>query len=112
VIDWENCSLADPSQELALVLFEFGLASAERTHVLYEAYLDAGGPGRIERRGNFSMLIAQVGHIGEDACLRWLDPTGSEAEREQQVTRAEEFIAMPFTRTAIDELLDAVSDPW
>ena len=30
VIDWENCGLADPSQELALVLFEFGLGSPER----------------------------------------------------------------------------------
>ena len=81
VIDWENCGLADPSQELALVLFEFGLGNPERARALYGAYLDAGGPGRIDRRGNFSMLIAQLGHIGEDACERWLDPGESEAER-------------------------------
>jgi fructosamine-3-kinase len=110
VIDWENCGLADPSQELALVLFEFGLGSAERAYALYHAYREAGGPGRLDRRGNFSMLIAQLGHIGENACLRWLDPTESEIERERQVTRAEEFMALPLTRKAVDELLDAISD--
>jgi thiamine kinase-like enzyme len=109
VIDWEDCGLADPSQELALVLFEFGLGSAERARSLYEAYLESGGPGRIDRPGNFSMLIAQLGHIGENACLRWLDPNESEVEHDRQVARAEEFIALPLTRRAIDELLDAVT---
>jgi hypothetical protein len=109
VIDWENCGLADPNQELALVLFEFGLGDAERARVLYRAYRKAGGPARIDRRGNFSMLIAQLGHIGENACLRWLDPDESEVERDRQAARAEEFLAMPLTRSAIDDLLDAVT---
>ncbi len=109
VIDWENCGLADPSQELALVLFEFGLGNAERARALYHAYREAGGPARIDRRGNFSMLIAQLGHIGENACRRWLDPDESEVERDRQVARADEFLALPLTRRAIDELLDAVT---
>ncbi len=92
VIDWENCGLADPSQELALVLFEFALGNPQRARALYRAYLEAGGPGRIDRRGNFSMLIAQLGHIGEDACARWLDPGESETERGQHEARAEQFI--------------------
>jgi Ser/Thr protein kinase RdoA (MazF antagonist) len=109
VIDWENCGLADPSQELALVLFEFGLGNAERTHTLHEAYLQAGGPGRIDRRANFSMLIAQLGHIGENACQRWLDPNGSAVDRDRQEARAQEFLAIPLTRSTIDEILDAVT---
>ena len=109
VIDWENCGLADPSQELALVLFEFGLGDPQRTRALYRAYLEAGGPGRIDRRGNFSMLIAQLGHIGEDACTRWLDPGESEAERERQEARMEEFVALPLTRDTLDGLLDAAT---
>ena len=109
VIDWENCGLADPSQELALVLFEFGLGSVERARALYQAYREEGGPGRIDRRGNFSMLIAQLGHIGENACVRWLDPNEPAVERDRQVARAEEFLAMPLTRGAIDDLLDAVT---
>ena len=109
VIDWENCGLADPSQELALVLFEFGLGSPERARELCGAYLEAGGPGRIDRRGNFSMLIAQLGHIGEDACTRWLDPGESDAERERQELRMEEFIALPLTTNGIDQLLAAIT---
>ena len=131
VIDWENCGLADPSQELALVLFEFG-RDDQRARTLYRAYLEAGGPGRIDRRGNFSMLIAQLGHIGEDACRRWLDPGESEAERERQQARAEqfvrwldpgeseaererqqarveEFVALPLTTNTIDRLLNATT---
>jgi hypothetical protein len=110
VIDWENCGLAEPSQELALVLFEFALGSAERARALYDAYLEDGGPGRIDRPGNFSMLIAQLGHIGENACSRWLDTSESEVERDRQVKRAEEFIALPLTRAWIDELLSALID--
>ncbi len=109
VIDWENCGLADPSQELALVLFEFGLGNPQRARALYRAYLEAGGPGRIDRRGNFSMLIAQLGHIGEDACRRWLDPGGSEAEREHQEGRVEEFVALPLTTNTVDMLLNATT---
>jgi Ser/Thr protein kinase RdoA (MazF antagonist) len=109
VIDWENCGLADPSQELALVLFEFGLGDPARARTLYEAYLDAGGPGRIQRRGDFSMLIAQLGHIGEDACERWLDPGEPEAERSHQQDRVEEFLAMPLTTSTIDGMLNAVT---
>jgi Ser/Thr protein kinase RdoA (MazF antagonist) len=109
VIDWENCGLADPSQELANVSFEFGLGSAERARALYRAYLDGGGPGRIDRPGNFSMLIAQLGHIGENACQRWLDPNESESEHDRQLARVEEFTAIPLTRAAIGELIDAVT---
>ena len=43
VIDWENCGLADPGQELSGVLFE--LATSRRGRALYEAYIGAGGPG-------------------------------------------------------------------
>ena len=68
VIDWENSGLADPSQELGLVLFEFGCGEPARARALYDAYLEAGGPGRIERPGNFSMVIAQIAHIGEISC--------------------------------------------
>ena len=65
VIDWENGGLADPNQELGIALFEFGLGDAARERALYDGYLDGGGLGRIEGPGDFSMLIAQLGHITE-----------------------------------------------
>ena len=55
------------------------------------------------------MLIAQLGHIGEDACLRWLDTAGSADERARQAARVDEFLSLPLTRTAITDILDAVS---
>ena len=108
VIDWENSGLADPRQELALVLFEFG-STPERAHTLYEAYVDNGGPGRIGRPSDFSMVIAQLGHIGERACRIWLEPGASRLDRDHSAARFDEFASRPLTRAVIDGLLDAVS---
>jgi Ser/Thr protein kinase RdoA (MazF antagonist) len=107
VIDWENSGLAEPSQELGLVLFEYGCGDPNRVRALYEAYIAAGGPGRIERPGHFSMVIAQIGHIGELSCRRWLDPTLS-AERAHNRVRVDEFVTQPITREVIAQILDAV----
>ena len=109
VIDWENCGFADPAQELALVLFEFGMGNAQRIRAIHDAYLVAGGPGEIAGPGTFSMLVAQLGHIGEDACSRWLDASGSDEERARQAARADEFLTLSLTRRRIDEILDAVT---
>ena len=92
-----------------MVLFEFGRADARRARTLYDAYVDAGGPGRIERPGNFSMAIAQLGHIAEYDCERWLDPAASAADRERHAGRFAEFTTRPLTRAVIAELLDAVA---
>jgi Phosphotransferase enzyme family len=108
VIDWENGGLADPSQELALVLFEFAEADDDRARALYGAYRDAGGPGRIRDRGSFSMLIAQIGHIGDWAYERWLaaEPGPERARLEDLV---EDVLGRPLTLAGIDRLLDAVA---
>jgi hypothetical protein len=92
------------------VLFEFGLGEARRVRALCEAYVENGGPGRIDRPGNFWMLVAQLGHIGEDACATWLSPNLSDAERVRQAGRAEEFLDLPLTRDTIDRLLSALQD--
>lgn len=106
VIDWENSGLADPTQELAVVLFEFACVDATRARQLYEAYVDADGPGRVERPGDFSMAIAQLGHLGERACRLWLDRT---ADRARSTARVEEFLGEPITRRLIHGLLDATT---
>ena len=74
VIDWENSGLADPTHELAVVLIEFAGGDVARARRLYQAYIEADGPGRLDRPGQFSMAIAQLGHLGERACRLWLDP--------------------------------------
>jgi hypothetical protein len=109
VIDWDNCGLADPSQELAGVLFEFGYGDADRAWALYGEYRRCGGPGRIERRGDFSMTIAQLGHINEMSCLIWLDPAQTDEERARQASRVHERVELPLTVAVIDGLLEAVA---
>ena len=78
VLDWDNCGPGDPSRELAMVLFDFARTSPERGAALYAAYRDAGGPGRVRTPTDFSLLIAQLGHIGAMQLRRWLDPATSD----------------------------------
>ena len=97
VIDWDNQGLADPDQELAFVLVEFGRGSAERARLLMDGYLDAGGPGRLRRPGNFSMLIATLGHINERACAQWLAHPPGDPERARMADLFAEFSSAPVT---------------
>ena len=110
VIDWDNCGLADPGQELSGVLFEFWGGDPERARALHRAYRRAGGPGRVDRRGSFSMTIAQLGHITEAACRIWLDPTTTTEERRHQAGRVAEYTDDPLSVEAIDAIVDAVRE--
>ncbi len=108
VIDWENCGMADPGQEVAGVLFEFGYGDPDRARTLYREYRRGGGPGTVRTRSDFSMTIAQLGHITEAACRIWLDPATSADERRRQEGRIAEAVSQPLTIDVIDELLDAI----
>lgn len=107
VFDWENSGPADPGHELACVLFEFAGTDASRALTMYQAYREASGPGRIESRAAFSMLIAQLGHILERHCRLWLDNI-SPADRAHRESGVAEAIERPRTRRGLDALLDAV----
>jgi len=109
VIDWENGGLADPNQELGIALFEFGLGDAARERALYKGYLDGGGRGRIEGPGDFSMLIAQLAHLTEWACVRWLEAGASESERLRAAARVREQTSRPLTIEVVRNMLDALA---
>ena len=108
VIDYENMGPADPSQELAMVLFEFGEDDPSRARRLHTAYRDAGGPGRVTRRGHFTMLVAEQAHIGQLACSRWVGAT-KEAERARLARWFLEIPDDPVTLPRIDRILAAVT---
>ncbi len=110
VIDWDNCGLADPGHEVAAALFEFGANDAGRARSLYREYLRCGGPGRVERPGDFSMAIAQLGHIDELACRRWLDPATPAPERERHAAAVTVSLAEPLTLRLIGQLLAAIAE--
>jgi hypothetical protein len=69
VIDWENCGLADPSQELGLVAFDFGAGDPDRITALLIAYTAAGGPGRLDRPSRCSMVMRRWGTSGSGAAV-------------------------------------------
>ena len=110
VIDWDNCGAADPAHEVAKALFEFAYRRPGRAAAIYAEYRRCGGPGRVTRRGDFSMTIAELGHINEVSCRSWLDPDDPPEERERQAERFRESAAEPLTVAVIDELLGALSD--
>ena len=107
VIDFENLGPADPSQELGMVLFEFGDDDPTRARAIHTAYLDAGGPGRVTRRGHFTMLVAEQAHIGQLACARWVGASHA-AERERLAAWFLEIPQDPVTLARIDRILAAV----
>jgi len=107
VIDWENTGPADPSQELGSVLFEFGRADPGRARALTDAYRHAGGPATVNRRGHFSMLIAQLGHITETAATDWLTPNPRSPQRTDSAAWIGETLDEPHTRELLDTILAA-----
>lgn len=107
VVDFENIGPADPSHELAMVLFEFGLDDPARVRALHRAYVDTGGPGRVRRPGHFSMLIAEQAHIGQLATSRWVG-AGDPAERDRLAAWFMEIVDDPVTPSRIDRVLAAL----
>lgn len=110
VIDWENSGPADPSQELGCVVFEYARTDPGRARALIEAYRDAGGPATVSRRGHFSMLIAQLGHITEIAATDWLEPNVRSPERADAAAWIAEGLDEPHTRERLDTLLAAIGE--
>ena len=104
VFDFDNAGLADPSQELAQVLVEYATTDPRKAPVIRAAYREAGGPGRVERPADFAMPIAQLAHIVEEGCRRWLIAT-TDADRIDNESWVREFLDRPLTRTVIEELL-------
>jgi aminoglycoside phosphotransferase (APT) family kinase protein len=109
VIDWENSGPANPSQELGCVLFEFARTDPGRARALAQAYRQAGGPAAVTRRGHFSMLIAQLGHITQAAGSDWLEPNPRSPERADSAAWIGEVLDEPHTRELLETLLAAVS---
>lgn len=110
ILDWDNCGPGDPSRELAMVLFEFARTSPERIAQLYGAYRAEGGPGRVRAPVDFSVLIAEINHIGAMHLRRWLDPALSATDRARAQVGFEEFLDDPLTMATLDAILAAVED--
>jgi Ser/Thr protein kinase RdoA (MazF antagonist) len=107
VIDGDNCGPAGPVQELAMLLVEYCRRDDDRAARLCRAYRRAGGGARPVDRGDFTMVLAQFGHIAATAADRWLA-----ARDDAGRSRAEAWFRPgyddPFGRAEMDDLLRAV----
>ena len=100
----------DPRHELGCVLFEFARADPGRVRALTGAYRQAGGPAQVNRRGHFSMLIAQLGHIAEIAARDWLQPNARSQERADSAAWIAAVLDEPHTRDLPEGILKAAAD--
>ena len=108
VLDWENAGAGSPSQELAVPLLEFGCGEPARMRRLYDAYVAAGGPGRLAGPADLTMLLAQSGHIAQTGCERWLAATTHE-ERVDNAAWVGEFLDEPSSPALVRQLLGALA---
>lgn len=108
VFDFDNAGLNDPSQELAAVLVEYAGADSTRARAIVGAYADAGGPGRVAGPRDFAMPIAQLCHIAQEGCRRWLISTTDE-QRADNEGWVREFLDRPITPALIGQILAAIS---
>ena len=104
VFDFDNAGLADPAQELAAVLVEYAGEDRARSRVIRDAYADAGGLAQVDSPRDFAMPIAQLTHIAQEGCRRWLE-SSSDAERADNEAWVREIIDRPVTRQGIEALL-------
>jgi Ser/Thr protein kinase RdoA (MazF antagonist) len=109
VIDWENCGLEDPAQELPMLLIDFAWGDAARMQALFGSYVDAGGPGRLKGRGTFTMVIAQFGHFWESAVVTYLAPSATAEQKTHSVERADLQLRQPLRVHDVDDILDALA---
>jgi Ser/Thr protein kinase RdoA (MazF antagonist) len=107
VIDWQDCGAADVHHELAALLFEYAYDDRRRARSFHESYARAGGPARVERPQDFSMAIAQLGHILEFSCRNWLAAQTPD-QRTLNEGRVSEFITKPLSRRLFDTIVAAV----
>jgi hypothetical protein len=107
VIDFDNAGPADPSREVAMLLFELGQGDPARQRRLYDAYRTAGGPGRISGPADFGLTVAQLHHIGHRHLTMWLAARDPES-RARSMAGVEEFLGEPLLLADVDRLVAVV----
>jgi aminoglycoside phosphotransferase (APT) family kinase protein len=108
VIDWENCGLADPAQELPMAMIDFAFGDQRRLAELYLCYVEAGGPGRVTDYGSFTMVIAQFSHFWELAITTYLSTSAAEVKA-HSLDRIAELLNPQLRVEHLEEMLDTIA---
>jgi hypothetical protein len=108
VIDWENCGLADPAQELPMAMIDFAFGDQRRITELYLSYLETGGPTRVSGYGTFTMVIAQFSHFWELAVTAYISTNAAE-DKAHSLDRIAELLNPPLRVAHLEEMLDTIA---
>ncbi|MEU6714754.1 aminoglycoside phosphotransferase family protein [Nonomuraea sp. NPDC046802] len=108
VLDWENCGPARPGWELAKILVDL---PEDEAVAAYSAYRASGGPEVISGPGDFSMAIAEHGHLLDFYARRALSEQESPDNRARARDRVSTMLSRPLTTKRIDALLAALRRP-
>jgi Ser/Thr protein kinase RdoA (MazF antagonist) len=108
VIDWENCGLADPAQELPMAMIDFAFGDQRRIAELYLSYLETGGPARVSGYSSFTMVIAQFSHFWELAVTAYLSTNAAE-DKAHSLDRIAELLNPPLRVAHLEEMLDTIA---
>jgi thiamine kinase-like enzyme len=108
VIDWENCGLADPAQELPMAMIDFAFGDQRRITELYLSYLETGGPTRVSGYSSFTMVIAQFSHFWELAVTAYLSTNAAE-DKAHSLDRIAELLNPPLRVAHLEEMLDTIA---
>ena len=107
VIDFDNAGPGDPSREIAMVIVEFGRGDAARQRTLSDAYLAAGGPGRLHDRSDLALVVAELHHVGHRHLTMWVAACDPEA-RARSLAGIDEFLGALLLLPDVDALLEAL----
>ncbi|TDD23119.1 phosphotransferase enzyme family protein [Nonomuraea diastatica] len=110
VVDWDNLGPAAPGRELARALFDWfcdgPAADLDAMRSMYDAYVLAGGPGRITDPADFSMLVAsRLNFVLVQARLA-LDPGAEPRRRAWAEREIDEMLRLTPTPRQLGHVLE------
>jgi len=109
VVDWDNLGPATPGRELGRIVFDWffdGTAvDLDAVREMHETYRRAGGPGRLARPADFSMLLASRLNFLLVQARVAIDPAAEPRHREWAEREIEETLLLtPAPRHLADVL--------
>jgi Ser/Thr protein kinase RdoA (MazF antagonist) len=105
VLDWENCGPARPAWELAKILADL---PSDDAVAAYRAYRESGGPAMVREPVDFSMAIAEQGHLLAFYVARALSVDEPADNRDRARARLSTMFGRLLTPARIDALLAAL----
>ena len=114
VVDLDQLGPAEPGRELARALFDWFIDQAttdlDAVRAMVKSYLREGGPGRVTKPADFSMLLAQRLNFLLNQARLALDPCTEPRHREWAEREIDEMLQIMPTPRQLADVLAVTSD--